>query len=138
MSETMTKTEELLARKERFNRVERTTDAYGRVIGVRLLKISQRIRIEEMAPGLSGNDEVVDSEGKSFFVPKLARLIFAASVSEIDQLPYPFPKNRAELDALIDALDEAGIAAAAEGFAKLSAGDKPEGAPSVEDSAKNS
>jgi hypothetical protein len=111
----MTASEEILARKERYNRIERASDSFGRMIGVRRLKPSQQLRVQEMAPGLDGAMSVTaeTKDGvQQIEIPRNSPLIIAASVCEIDSAPIPFPKNRAELDAVLDRLDNEGLAAA--------------------------
>jgi hypothetical protein len=116
----VTKSEELLARQARYNRIERADDAFGRSIGVRILKRSQSLRIEEMAPNLTGDEPVFDeSTGKTVYIPKIGRLLMAASVCEIDGSPVTFPKDRRELDAVLDMLEDEGLAAVAEAMMKL-------------------
>lgn len=88
---------------DRYKKIERRSDALGRVIGVKRLKLSQQLRIEEFAP----------TDGKTY-LPMLA-----AAVVEIDDQKIPFPKNRAELDAIMDRLDSEGITAAAEAWRAL-------------------
>jgi hypothetical protein len=111
----MTASEEILARQERYSRIERATDKLGRMIGVRRLKPSQQLRVQEMAPGLDGAMSVTaeTKDGvQQIEIPRNSPLIIAASVCEIDSAPIPFPKNRAELDAVLDRLDNEGLAAA--------------------------
>jgi hypothetical protein len=111
----MTASEEILARKERYSRIERASDSLGRMIGVRRLKPSQQLRIQEMAPGLDGSLSVTaeTKDGvQQIEIPRNSPLIIAASVCEIDSTPIPFPKNRAELDSVLDRLDNEGIEAA--------------------------
>jgi hypothetical protein len=109
----MTASEEILARKERYSRIERASDKLGRMIGVRRLKPSQQLRVQEMAPGLDGTIAFTEeSSGKSFDIPRNSPLVIAASVCEIDSAPITFPKSRAELDAVLDRLDAEGLEAA--------------------------
>jgi hypothetical protein len=110
-----TASEEIIARKERYNRIERAPDKLGRMIGVRRLKPSQQLRIQEMAPGLDGAMSVTaeTKDGlQQIEIPRNSPLVIAASVCEIDSTPIPFPKNRAELDAVLDRLDTEGLEAA--------------------------
>jgi hypothetical protein len=117
-----TASDDILARKERYNRIERATDGIGRMIGVRRLKPSQQLRVQEMAPGLDGTIAFTEeSSGKSFDIPRNSPLIIAASVCEIDSAPIPFPKSRAELDAVLDRLDSEGLEAAGAALAKFAA-----------------
>ena len=134
----MTKSDEIQARQAKYNRIERVTDSLGRTIGVRRLKPSQQIRIQELAPGLEGTTTVVDEKtGKTFDIPKSSPLIFAASVAEVDGSPFTFPKTRGELDAVLDMLDDEGLAAVVEALGKLSADEDTEGTGGSE-AAKNS
>jgi hypothetical protein len=117
----MTKSEEILAKRASLNEIVRVTDVFGRLIGVKRLKPSQQLKIEEMSPNLSGTTTiVVNSEtGESVEVPKRMPLVFAASVCEIDQRPITFAKSRGELDSILDMLDEEGIAAVANAFGQI-------------------
>lgn len=87
----------------RYKKIERESDALGRVIGVRKLRLSQQIRVDDLAPANDRHD-----------IPLLA-----ASVCEIDGIPIPFPNSRGELDAIIDRLDGEGMAAARIAWQKL-------------------
>ena len=118
----MTASQEILARQERYNRIERATDSTGRMIGVRRLKPSQQLRVQEMAPGLDGAVSVTveSADGNRVIeIPRNSPLVIAASVCEIDSSPIPFAKSRAELDAILDRLDTEGLAAAGEALAKF-------------------
>ena len=118
----MTKSEEILERQKAYNKVERVVDEYGRTIGVKRLKPSQQLAVQEMAPGLEGSTPVQDDEtGETVQMPRISPLILAASVVEIDDFVVTFPRNRGELNAMLDALDRAGLQAVAEGLAKLTA-----------------
>jgi hypothetical protein len=129
------KSAQILARKASYDRIERASDESGRVIGVKRLKPSQQLRIREMAPGLDGTVTVFDEKsGKLVEVAKITPLIIAASVAEIDQIPVSFPKSRAELDAMIDALDDDGLTAATTALSKFA---PVEGEDSGVDEAKN-
>lgn len=124
----MTPSDEIVSR---YAKVERNADAFGRVIGVRRLKVSQQTRVAEMTPGLEGDFEVELPESKDEagnVVPprmvKLSRrtqLLVAAAVCEIDGTPIPFPKTRGELDAITDRLDEEGLVAAMAAYALIQA-----------------
>ncbi len=103
----------------RYGKVEKNADALGRVIGVRRLKPSEQARITEFTAGLSGTEEVTTPDGTKLSAPLRLPLVLAASVCEIDGMPIPFPRNRAELDAIYDRLDAEGLAAASVGVAKL-------------------
>jgi hypothetical protein len=121
-----TKTDDILARKAKYDRVERVVDTLGRTIGVKRLKPSQQLHVQELAPALDGVTTVVDEDpespnfGKSFDVPKSSPLIMAASVVEIDSSPIAFPKTRAELNSVLDLLDSEGLSAVSEALSALS------------------
>ena len=137
----MSKSEEIAARAAKYNRVERVADSLGRVIGVRRLKPSQQLRVEEYSSELTGVQTFTDEEtGKQVEVPRRTVLFYAAAVCEIDETPIPFPKSRAELDAILDRLDEEGIAATSTALAKLGAAQKSpdeDGDKSADETAKN-
>jgi hypothetical protein len=108
-----TPSEELI---NRYARVEREADAFGRLIGCRKLRVSQQVKISGMTPELDGETEVTttDDNGNETKV-RIARrglMIVAASVCEIEGIPIPFSRNRGELDAIADRLDEEGLSAA--------------------------
>jgi hypothetical protein len=115
----VSKSEEVLSRAADYSRIEREADSRGRVIGVKRMKPSQQLRVQEWAPGLEGNTTVVAPDGAVREVPKIMPLMIAASVAEIDNRPVPFPKSRAELDSLLDALDEDGMSAATKALNKF-------------------
>jgi hypothetical protein len=89
----------------RYIKIERVTDDLGRSIGVKRLKRSEKRKILEMAT--SDNVNVI------------ADMTIAAAVREIDGSPIPFPKTRAELDAITDRLDDEGVLAASMAFSKI-------------------
>ena len=136
-----TKTEKLITDAAKYNRVERVADKRGRIIGVKRLKFSQQIKVEEMSPGLEGVTKVkgTDADGieREMEVTRRMPLHMAASVCEIDGHPLTFPKTRAELDAVLDMLDEEGMAAVMEAFAKLSQGSEEVPGGDIIDQAKN-
>ena len=115
----MTKSEEIQAKEARYKKVEKVADKFGRLIGVRRLKPSEQLKIEEMAPNLEGDRKVYDQEGKEIAVSRRAPLALAASVCMIDDIPVMFPRRREELDAILDRLDNEGIEAVIEGLGKL-------------------
>ena len=116
----MSKSDEIAARAAKYNRIERVSDSLGRVIGVRRLKPSQQLKVEEFAGNLTGTVTMTDDRtGSSIEVPRRFPLMIAAAVCEIDETPVPFPKTRAELDAVLDVLDEEGMAAVVEAFGKI-------------------
>lgn len=116
-------------RVSRYKEIEREVDAFGRIIGVRRLKPSEQTKLDGLSPELSGSNvievDVYDDEGKptgekkKHYISHRAPLVLAASVCEIDRVPMPFPRTRAELDATFDMLDNEGIAAASMALAKL-------------------
>lgn len=112
----MTPKEEVLAR---YRQVEHATDATGRLIGVRRLKVSQQIKVQELTPFLEGMSDITDAEGKVLSIARRSIPLIAASVCEIDGNHYPFPRTRAELDFIMDVLDEEGISAAVRAFGTL-------------------
>lgn len=116
-----TKSQEILSRSAKYNRVEREADELGRVIGVRRLRPSEQLRIEEMSQGLDGTSKMTGEDGVEMDVPRRAPLIMAAMVCEIDGNPVSFAKSRAELDAVLNRLDEEGLAAVAKALARLTA-----------------
>jgi hypothetical protein len=127
----------------RYKQIEREPDVLGRVIGVRRLRPSEVTRVNEMTPTLTGAEAVDDGDGKSIEVSHRLPLLIAASVREIqdegETAHIPFPRNRGELNAIFDRLDNEGLAAASTAFARLfpqSSGDEPARDPKAE--AKNS
>lgn len=121
----------------RYSRIEREGDELGRIVGVKRLKPSQQVRIQGMTSDLDGDSVSVDAEtGKEMRVPLRTPCIIAAAVVEIDGRAVTFPKNRAELDSILDALDSPGLEAAAKALARLSEGDQ--GSAAGIDAAKNS
>ena len=107
--------------KARYQTVEREADRAGRVIGTRRLKLAERLKISEMTSQQNSD--------------ALGIMIVAASVCEIDGRPIPFPRNRSELDSVIDALDEEGISTASTLVMKLMNNDADKG--DVVEAAKN-
>lgn len=125
-------TDQILAR---YQKIERETDAFGRVIGVKRLQPSQNLKIVGFTADLEGiNAQMRDETGSVIEVPYRAQAIFAAAVMEIDGAPIPFPRSRAELDAIMNRLDSEGMEAAARAFARLVSGDEQGGV----EAAKNS
>jgi len=110
---------------ERYSKVEHADDTFGRVIGVRRLRVSQQIKISEMTPSLEGTVDQVGPDGKIVSMPRRMMPALAAAVCEIDGDKIPFPKSRGELDAVMDRLDIEGLMAAFEASIKLSGGDVP-------------
>ena len=137
----MTKSDEIAARAAKYNRVERVADSLGRVIGVRRLKPSQQLKVEELAGNLTGTVTMTDDRtGATVEVPRRFPLMIAASVCEIDDAPIPFPKNRGELDAVLDSLDDEGMTAVVEAFGKLNESEPEKADPEKSEAAvaKNS
>lgn len=133
----MSKSEEIKALQATYNKIERVVDEYDRTFGVRRLKPSQQLQVQEMAPGLEGAMDVRDDDtGEVVAMPRISPLILAASVCEVNGAPITFAKNRAELNAVLDMLDRAGLQAVAEGLAKLSAEAAPAAGNGIE-AAKN-
>jgi hypothetical protein len=118
---TLTPSEELI---QRYSRVERHADVFGRVVGVRRLKPSQSTKISEMTPNLDGDAEMTVLDEKTgaettMKIPRRLQMNVAASVCEIDNVPIPFARNRGELDAIYDRLDREGMDAAMTAFFRL-------------------
>ena len=116
----MSKSDEIAARAAKYNQIERVADTLGRVIGVRRLKPSQQLRVEEYSSDLTGVQSFTDDDtGKQIEVPRRTILFYAAAVCEIDETPIPFPKNRGELDAVLDRLDDEGLTAVSAALVNL-------------------
>jgi hypothetical protein len=136
----MTPSEEFTAR---YSKVEREADAFGRLIGVRRLRPSQQTKVNEMTPGLTGDDEVAVIDEKTgaevlMKTPRRLQMTVAAAVCEVDSIPIPFARNRGELDAIYDRLDREGMNAAMSCFFKLlpKREENDEGAGDTTDEAK--
>jgi hypothetical protein len=110
-------------RLQRYKQVEREADEFGRIIGVRRLKPSEQTKANSLTADVTGYDEVEIPPGSGIKVHISHRmpLMVVASVCEIDGVYIPFPKTRAELDAIYDKLDQEGLAAASKAIAKLQA-----------------
>lgn len=106
-------------RLQRYRQIEREGDEFGRVIGVRRLKPSEQTRAAGFTADVTGADKFIGPNGQEMFIPHRMPLLVAAAVCEIDQIPIPFPRSRAELDAIYDRLDEEGLAAASKALARL-------------------
>jgi hypothetical protein len=117
----------------RYNKIEREADDWGRVIGVRRLKPSESAKVRGMVADLKGFDEVPNATGEMIQIPHSMGHFIAAAVCEIDQAPIPFSRNRAELDAILDRLDDKGLFAATKALGRL--GD--EAITNPKDEAKN-
>jgi hypothetical protein len=110
----------------RYSKVERESDAFGRVIGVRRMRPSEQVKITGMTSDLAGYDEETvtdEATGEVNMVrfPRRLSLFLASAVCEIDDVKLALPINRSQLDAILDRLDREGIAAAGKAFARLSA-----------------
>ena len=97
---------------QRYRHIEREADSRGRIIGIRRLRPSEQSKITGMTPDLGGYDLVpTGDDAKPIRLSHRMPLMMAASVCEVDGNPWPFPRNRAELDAAYDQLDAEGIEA---------------------------
>lgn len=115
---TLTASEEIL---NRYRHIERQADSRGRIIGIRRLRPSEQSKIVGMTPDLGGYDLVpdLDDDNKHTRLSHRMPLMMAASVVEIDGNPMPFPRNRAELDSILDQLDGEGLTAIIECATRL-------------------
>ena len=105
---------------QRYNTIEREADEWGRIIGVRRLKPSEQSKIAGMTGDLTGTDEIIYQEtGEVTKFPHNVKHFLAAAVCEVDSLPIPFPRNRGELDAILDRLDNEGLAAATKALVRI-------------------
>lgn len=120
--------------KAAYKKIERVADATGRMLAVRKLKVSEQLRLNEMTPLLDGSSELSAPDGTKIEVPRRTYPLLAASVVEINGTPVPFPRSRAELDSMIDELDEPGLLAVVTALGALSAADGD--ADSGDDAAK--
>ncbi len=119
----MTPSEEII---QRYARIERAVDSFGRKIGVRKLKLSQQTRVAEWTPGLDGSqditippDPVTGTPAREVSIARRAQMLVIASVCEINDVMRVFPRNRGELDSLADYLDEEGLIAAMTAYARF-------------------
>lgn len=128
--------DELEWRRARYAHIEREKDALGRVIGVRRLKLSERTRLTAMTPDLGGLDEVQRPDGTIALIPQRAQYHIIAMVCQINDAMIPFARNRGELDAIMDRLDQEGIEAASTAVNRLIGGEEAEGETHL-DKAKN-
>jgi hypothetical protein len=97
--------------------VDEVIDARGRVLQLRKLSVLDRLRLFEAAGAeLSRNDRW------------LGLAVLAASVGAIDgvpvPVPVPLPASKAGIEASVQRLDEAGLAAVAAGLQPEPAFDK--------------
>jgi hypothetical protein len=82
--------------------METVVDAEGRQIALRRLTALDKLRLFEAAgPELSRNDRW------------LGMAALAASVTAIDEVPYPMPAGKAAVEAMVRRLGDGGIAAVA-------------------------
>lgn len=98
---------------QRYRHIEREPDSLGRIIGIRRLRPSEQSKIVGYTPDLGGYDLIpsLTDDGKPKQFSHRMPLMMAASVVEIDGNPYGFPRNRAELDDMLDRLDAEGLEA---------------------------
>ena len=84
------------------------SDANGRQIEVRKLKPIEQLWMLEMVGGVNANN-----------APYLGYATLAYSVSKIDGQDVPRIRTKAALEAMVQRLDEAGLAAVGEAFKEL-------------------
>ncbi len=86
--------------------MDEVVDGLGRRLALRRPGVLERLRLFEAAGAeLSRNDRW------------LGMAVLAASVTAIDGVPVPFPASKAAIEAAVQRLDEAGIAAVAASLA---------------------
>jgi hypothetical protein len=105
---------------QRYKTVEKESDDFGRVLGVRRLRPSEQTKLAGMTADLTGSDEAIGPDGEKVSVSHRLPLMIAASVCMIDEIHIEFPRNRGGLDAIYDRLDAEGIAAASRAMVRLS------------------
>jgi hypothetical protein len=127
--------DEVEFRRARYAKIEHEMDQLGRMIGVRRLKLSERTRLVAMTPDLGGMDEMQRPDGTVMLAPQRAQYFIVAMVCQINDARIPFPRNRGELDAILDRLDQEGLDAAATAVNRILAEDD-EGGDQL-DKAKN-
>lgn len=110
--------------KARYAAIEREADGFGRLIGVRRLRPSEQVKIMEMT--VNRDPETI------------GYLNICASVCEVDGLPIIFPKNRDELDATVNMLDQEGVSAASTAMVRLRSDLQPNSADTIEEQVKKS
>ena len=130
--------DEIEFRRARYAYVEREQDKLGRMIGVRRLRLSERTRLTAMTPDLGCMDEMQDPNlpGATMLVPQRAQYYIVAMVCQINDAHISFPRNRGELDAILDRLDQEGMEAASAAVNRLLAQDDEDGLNQA-DKAKN-
>jgi hypothetical protein len=116
--------DEVEFRRARYSHIEHEMDALGRMIGVRRLKLSERTRLTAMTPDLSGMDEIQRADGTVMLAPQRAQYFIVAMVCQINDAMFTFPRNRGELDAVLDRLDQEGLDAAAIAVNRILADDE--------------
>ena len=87
------------------NRVVKVTDARGRVIEIKRMKMSIRRRVFKVLSSENGSKEQY-----------LGLALLAACVVSIDDVSVPFPASELQMDALIDRLDDVGFASVVKGI----------------------
>ena len=103
----------------RYKETAKEADEFGRVIAVRRLRPSEQIKVTEMTQNLDGVTENTTESGTVVQIPNRAPFLIVAAVCQIDDTYIPFPRNRGELDAILDRLDNEGLKAAITAFGKL-------------------
>lgn len=109
----------------RYRSTEKEADAFGRIITVRRLRPSERLKVAGMASGFQGGESIPGKDGEKVEIPHTIVLSLVASVSFIDDVPIAFSKNIGELLALYDRLDQEGMEAALKAMTRLVADDIP-------------
>jgi hypothetical protein len=103
----------------RYSEIAKEADNWGRIIGVRRLKLSEQSKVSEMTSGLSGFEEMLNGQGVKVQIPHRMPYMLSAAVCMIDDAYIPFPRNRGELDAIYDRLDGEGLEAAGKAWIRL-------------------
>ena len=101
--------EEILGR---YKETKSETDTFGRKITVHRLRPSQQVAVMKMS----------ETDASSV----VTILTTAASVMRIDDDEFSFPRNLAELNSVLDRLEQEGVTAAAKAFFLLSGGKEEE------------
>lgn len=89
------------------NAVKTVTDTKGRKITFRRLGALDRARIFKAAGPVNSQN-----------APYIGMSMIACSCTDVDGVPIPFPSKESEIDAAIARLDDPGMNAIAEEFAK--------------------
>ena len=95
---------------DRYTKKEMIADKLGRMIGVVNLRLSERLAILRMAE---------TENGLALTVMSAAAAVREISTDGQPPIIYPFPRTLDQLNAVIDILDEEGMAAAMEAALKL-------------------